>query len=247
MTPSTEIGAYVARGFSPGGFSFAFPSGDAFNDGVTPASLPEFDEETRTLYEFFVRTRTPDDRLQLSANVFYNDISNPRLVSRSVLPNGDDASFIINGDEAESYGLEVAAEFQANERLKLFGSLGLLRSKLTKFSASPDVEGNELREAPEYTLNMGFSWDVTPKFTVGGDVSWIDGYYSDFTNDPDNEVPDRTLVNLNASYALSDEFELYGYVDNVFDESEAQFLFRSGERGVITKPREIGFGLRATF
>lgn len=247
VNDTTEVGAVVSRGFSPGGFSFAFPLAPLFGDRVTPASLPPFEAETRTVYEVFLRHQSPDNRLQLGANLFYNDISDPTLEARTTLPNGEDQSVIINGDQAKLYGLEVSADYQATERLRVFGALGVLRSELTRFDASPEVEGNELREAPKYTLSLGFDWSVTQRFSFGGDVSFVDGYFSDFTNDPINAVPSRTLVTLNTSYDLTDGVELYGYVDNVFDQSSPQFLFSAGSRGVLTKPREIGIGLRATF
>ena len=247
---NTRIGFVASRGFAPGGFSFSFPPG-AFNDGSTPLDLPEFEDETRTTYEIFARTTLMDGRLDLSGNIFYNDIRDIQIVSLIENPArpGNLIGVITNGDRARSYGLEVAANFQASDRFRLYGSLGLLESEFTEFDLSPEIVGNQLQEAPDTTITIGFDYDVTPDLKIGANVNHISGYFSNFANDSDFEVPSRTIANFNASYTPSENVELYAYVNNVFDERSPTFLFGSGAAaaGGVTTPRQIGFGLRTRF
>lgn len=65
---------------------------------------------------------------------------------------------------------------------------------------------------------------MTDRLTVGGDVRHVTGYYSDADNTSDYEVDPYTVANLSASYDLNDQFELYGYVNNVFDENEVTWV-----------------------
>ena len=192
-----------------------------------------------------------DGRLDLSGNIFYNDIRDIQIVSLIENPArpGNLIGVITNGDRARSYGLEVAANFQAPDRFRLYGSLGLLESEFTEFDLSPEIVGNQLQEAPDTTITIGFDYDVTPDLKIGANVNHISGYFSNFANDSDFEVPSRTIANFNASYTPVENVELYAYVNNVFDERSPTFLFGSGAAaaGGVTTPRQIGFGLRTRF
>lgn len=247
---NTRVGFVASRGFNPGGFSYSFPDG-AFNDGVTPLDLPVFEDETRNTYEIFARYTSTDGRLSLSTNVFYNDITNAQIVSLIENPvrPGNLIGVITNADKARSYGLEFAADFQATDQLRIFGSLGLIESEFTSFPLSPDIEGNELQEAPDTTLSLGVSYDVTPEFNVGIDVNYTAGYFSNFANDEELAVPSRTITNINASYELREGVEIYSFVTNVFDERSPTFLFGSGasRAGGVSEPRQVGFGARVKF
>lgn len=249
-TETTRVGFVAARGFAPGGFSFAFPDG-AFNDGVTPLLLPEFEDETRWTYEIFARARMLNDRLDLSANLFYNDIDDIQIVSLIENPAapGSQIGVITNGDRAVTYGLELSADYQVTSDLRLFGSLGLLDSEFKSFSSSPEVVGNELQEAPDTTLSIGLDYNFTRNLNVRADMNYVSGYFSNFANDPQLKVPDRTIVNLNATYTPRDNVELYAFVNNLFDERSPTFLFGSGafESGGVTTPRQVGFGARMRF
>ncbi|MEM1375392.1 MAG: TonB-dependent receptor [Pseudomonadota bacterium] len=247
---TTRIGFVAARGFAPGGFSYAFPAG-AFNDGVTPLDLPEFEDELRNTYEVFIRSLLLDNRLEVSANLFYNDITDKQIVSLIENPvrPGSQIGVITNADEAESYGLELSADFQATDALRIYGSLGLLRTEFTSFPLSPEIEGNEFQEAPDTTVSLGMNYDITPDFTVGANVTYVSGYFSNFANDDELAVPERTIADISASYRPSDRVELYGYVTNLFDERSPTFLFGSGEfeSGGVTRPQEFGIGARVRF
>lgn len=247
---NTRLGLVASRGFAPGGFSFSFPPG-AFNDGVTPLDLPEFEDETRTTYEIFARTTLMDGRLDLSGNIFYNDINDIQIVSliENPVQPGNFIGVITNGEQARSYGLEVSANFEASESLRIYGSVGLLESEFTSFPLSPEIVGNELQEAPDTTITVGFDYDITPEFNIGANVNHIGGYFSNFANDPELSVPSRTITNVNASYRPRENIEVYAYVTNLFDELSPTFLFGSGVNaaGGVTTPRQIGFGVRTRF
>ncbi|MEM9314325.1 MAG: TonB-dependent receptor [Pseudomonadota bacterium] len=248
LSDTVSLGAFVAQGFTPGGFGFSRPPADGGRgDGETPFALPEFDEELRTTYEAFLRSLFLDGRLEVLVNVFFNDIDDIQLRESVEIGEGLFASIIVNAQEGQTYGLEIATSYSANSWLDLSGSLGLLETEITEFSQAPTIEGNELERAPGVTANFGI--DVTPsdRLSLGASVSYTGGYFSAFNNLPLEETNARTLVDLRASYLVTDRVELYGVANNIFDETELTELFGGARFGSSIKPQEFVVGIRASF
>lgn len=236
----------VSRGFNPGGIGGSILG--IF--GIIPLPDPffEFQEETVTNYELAMRGRFLDGRLFVAANLFYSDFDDYQFTIPTLLPGGFVDSIVSNAEGVETYGLEIEAQYEATNQLRLIGSLGLLHTEVTEFSGSAeDIVGNELPVAPPVTLSLGLDYDVTDRITIGGQVRYSAGYYSDIQNTEAAQIDDFTLVDLRASYRLNDQAELFGYVNNVFDVVEPVQLFTGGDVGVTTEPLEVGFGVRATF
>lgn len=236
----------VSRGFNPGGVGTSL--GAIFGLIPLPSPFVEFDEETVTSYEFSMRGRFLEDRLFVGANLFFSDFDDYQFSIATVLPTGDIDSIISNAERVETYGLEVDAQFQANDRLQLTGSLGLLHSEVKQHdSAAISIVGNELAFAPEVTASLGLDYAITDRLFVGGQVRYSAGYFSDIANTAANEVSSLTLVDLQARYAVTDAAELYAYVNNVADTVQGVEKFGNGTSGVTNRPREFGFGVRARF
>lgn len=238
----------ASRGFNPGGIG-----GSLLGIlGVIPIADPffAFDEETVTNIEFGMRGRFLDQRLFVAANLFYSDFENYQFGVPTLLPGGFVDTIVTNAEGVETYGLEVEGQFQANDRLTLTGAVGLLQTEVTDFDNSAnDLIGNSLPNAPEYSIAVGFNYAVTNRFDIGGQLRHTDGYFSDIENSDEFEVSSRTLVDLRASYDVTERVEAYFYVNNVFDEITPLFLFDSNgsTAGATTIPREFGIGLRAVF
>ena len=134
-----------------------------------------------------------------------------------------------------------------NDRLRLIGSLGFLRSEIKEIStAAAPIVGNELPFTPDVTASLGFDYELSPGFAVGGQVRFTDSYFSDIANTQIARVSSYTTLDLRASYQLSDAAQMYVYVNNVFDEIAPVSLFGVTPRiGSTSSPREIGFGVRA--
>ena len=193
-----------------------------------------------------------DDRLNLSGNLFYTDLRNAqRAVSTRISTNVVEI-ITVNAEEAVSYGLEVAADYQASDTLMIWGSAGWLKTEFRKFSSAvDDHEGNSFGEAPELTMTLGASYDVTDRFTVSGDVTHVAGYYSDDLNTDDLKTEAYTLANVQASYTADFGGTFFAYVNNVADIDAATSLsFARGggaKTASLVAPREFGIGLRYDF
>jgi catecholate siderophore receptor len=107
------------------------------------------------------------------------------------------------------------------------------------------TDGDELALTPNFFANLWTTYDVTKYFTVGGGIqyvgeSWIgrtDDALRIIKNGRYGKVPDYFLVNLYASYDLTDNVELSLNVDNVFDELYLTTANWNGAWGYLGPPR----------
>lgn len=247
MSPEVTLGALVSKGYNPGGVGLGFYTGQYF----------EYEEETVWNYELFARANLMDNRLALTANLFYDDYRNAqRFVTFT--KDGETDYTTVNADKAIAYGLELGADYQATDSLRLKAGLGLLHTEITEFSASTaDLEGSEFARAPSYTASFGAEWKTTDKLTLSGDVRYIDGYYSDDENTEAYEVDGYTIVNVGASYLLSDNVRFFGTVSNLLNEEAATWIhsYRGYVNGSVTStsaatvvdPRSVSLGLTVDF
>lgn len=227
---TTTVGFSVSKGSNPGGSGLNF---------VTSAYY-EYDDESVWTYEAYLRSSMLNDRLAVSANLFLSDYKDQQVgLGRSTL----------NAEKARTYGLEMAASFKATNDLNLKLGVGLLDTEIREFSAAPSVVGNDLSRAPNATIRLGASWNATEKLTLNANVRHVSSYYSDTINTPAHKIDAVTLTNISASYDLTDDVELYGYVENLFDEVSPTWV-----RGVtgtvgtrVSDPRMIGLGVRFQF
>jgi len=241
ITPDVTVGGLINRGFNPGGVAFDFVNGQ-------PA---EFDAETLWNYEIFGRANLFDDRLSVSANIFYTDFHDSQRYFQTVLPGSAVTQYItLNAERAYSYGLEFAVGYQVLDNLLLTANAGVLQSEITEFNALPTVEGNEFSKSPGYTLGFGVDWNVLENLTLSANVEHFDGYYSDDLNTPAFQVDPYTIANARATYQFHDHLQVFGYVNNIFDERVPTYLEnRPGVANfaVMTAPRMFGIGAKATF
>ena len=241
ITPDVTVGGLVNRGFNPGGVAFDFLNGQA---------LP-FKAETSWNYEIFGRANLLDDKLFVSANLFYTDYHDSQRYFQTVLPGSSVTQLLtLNAERAHAYGLEVAMSYQVLDNLRVNANAGVLQSEISEFDTLPSVEGNEFGKAPGYMLGFGVDWSVLENLTLSANVEHFDGYYSDDLNTPAFQVDPYTIANARATYQVHDHFQLYGYVNNIFDERVPTYL--ENRPGVasfatMTAPRMFGIGAKATF
>lgn len=242
VTPDWTVGGLISKGYNPGGVSLDFVSSKEWED---------YDAETVWNYELFTRASLMEDRLFLSGNLFYMEYDNAQhSITQTV--NGTTYIHTINADKSDAYGLELAADFRATEALTLRASLGLLSTEITKFSDAAAYEGNEFSRSPGKMLSLAVGWDVTDKLNLGGQVRYVDGYYSDTANSETYAVDDYALLDLKASYEVREGMEVYGYVNNVLDDRSP--VLKQAARGDVsfvqasmTSPRMVGIGIRGSF
>lgn len=79
-------------------------------------------------------------------------------------------------------------------------------------------------------------------------MTYTDGYFSAFDNDPLELTNSRTLVDLRAAYQVSQNVEIYGAANNIFDERELTEIFSAASNfGSTFTPQEFVGGVRVRF
>ena len=243
VSDDLTVGALVSKGYNPGGVSLSFSTGEWLT----------FDPETAWNYELFGRAGLMDGRLLLTGNLFYTRFKDSQRVLPDYLNGIPYGNVVVNADRATSYGLEVQADFEATDTLRLHGGLGLLRTKIDRLQNVSGVsyEDNDFGRSPGAMVNLGAEWDVLPNATISGSVRYVDDYYSTDENDPAYRIGEYTIGNIRFTYRPREDMELFAYVNNVFDENKPTYMFDDRSAGGIIasmlEPRQAGIGMNWRF
>jgi iron complex outermembrane recepter protein len=79
--------------------------------------------------------------------------------------------------------------------------------------------GDRMPGIPENRLKLGADYWITPKLKFGGDMVAADGqvFFGDESNQ-DKLLPGYAVFNLHASYDVTPKVQLYGLINNLFDQ-----------------------------
>ncbi|SCM78461.1 TonB-dependent receptor [uncultured Pleomorphomonas sp.] len=244
LTPDVTVGALISRGYNPGGVNLSF----AGKDYIT------FKEETVWNYELFVRAALLNNRLNLTGNLFYADYTDSQRLLPDYLGSIQYGSVVVNADSAQAYGLEVGADYRVFDNLRLKAGAGLLHTEIGQFTDALGIsyKDNEFGSAPGYMLSVGLDWTIIPDLKLGLEARFTDGYYSTDENKPAYEVDKYVVANARLSYALHEHMEIYGFVNNIFDERSPLYFSTDRSSGINTvanmlEPRTFGIGIKGTF
>ena len=127
------------------------------------------------------------------------------------------------------------------------------------------LPGNQIPRLPRNLVKVNVEYALTDAWKVGGNALFVSSQY--FVGDESNQfpkLPSYTVFNLHTSYQINKIFQIYGRVDNVFDnrystigtffDREALPNFANGGAEFVdprslspARPRAFYAGLRATF
>jgi iron complex outermembrane receptor protein len=86
------------------------------------------------------------------------------------------------------------------------------------------VPGNRIPGLPLNQGKLGAFYSPTPRWTIGADMAIVGSRY--FVGDDANQnpkLPGYWLVNLHASYQLTKEVQIFGLINNAFNQRVALF------------------------
>jgi outer membrane receptor protein involved in Fe transport len=174
-------------------------------------------------------------------------------------------------------GIEAQVNLQS-KALQLYASYALVDARfldaLEVGSNSPFADangnvqilpGNRIPAIPRNRIKAGFDYSITDALKVGGDALFVSDQY--FVGDESNQaqrLPSYTVFNAHASYQIDKTFQIYGRVDNIFDNRYATYgtFFDTGAVPNFSnggapfadarslspaRPRAFYAGLKATF
>lgn len=241
--PATTLGVTLSRGYNGGGAAFTYD---------VPYVNYSFQPEYVWTLESFARRRALDDRLLLTANVFYSRYKDMQLPF-DLNPDPKIWAYVVrNAPRAETYGAELGATWQATRSLRFNADVGLLHARVTEYPGS-GVEGNELPRAPTFTAVLGATWRHPSGLELGANARYSSAYYSDITNVPRGRVEPGWLANARASYPVGNA-RLFAYVNNVFDskrplqlDADPSAASNAADVATLPRPRTIGVGMEVWF
>ena len=197
--PVDDVLLYISysRGYRSGTFN-----GLAYGSANQVYFVPP---EQVNAYEFGFKTRFADNRVQINGSLFYYDYKGQQgqVVDATATAN------LISLDGTLK-GIEIDAQFQATDKLRLSAAFGILDSKydggacpanpatIPNFPAQlgscvvssggpVSVAGNPFPYAAKSSVNLGFDWDALEigdgKVTVHGDAAYSGRFFFDSFKD----------------------------------------------------------------
>jgi outer membrane receptor protein involved in Fe transport len=80
--------------------------------------------------------------------------------------------------------------------------------------------GDHIPGIPRNNFKLRADWQVTPKLSIGGTLVYASSQYAQGDNnnqDSNGPVPGYTIFNLDARYYITDQLQVFGRINNLFD------------------------------
>jgi|TARA_Y100000310_G_scaffold340882_1_gene438175 iron complex outermembrane receptor protein len=213
----------ATRGFKSGGFGATTTQAEA---------LEGFDPEYVWSYEFGLKSRFLEDRLQANIAMYKADYTDLQFRSGTV----GTSSFVGNAGEGSTKGVESEFQFLPVENINLFLNYTYQDGKYNELViGTTDFSGNDLPLTPEHSLSLGGEFR-RPLRNIGDLIFMADYQYkSKAYLDPENSAGAVQEVDgiINASISLKfldskARISLFG--NNLTDEI---FITRANSLGVF--------------
>ena len=161
------------------------------------------------------------DRAVVSATYFnrqadneirYNGCSTPSTDPLCTVNGAGRWGYYRNVQKTEAQGVELVGRVDVTERLNVSANYTWTDAK----SASGATDGKRLTRRPEHMANFAADYAFTFGLKTGVAVRYVGETFNNDTNTA--KVDAYTLVDLRASYPINDALEIYGRIENAFDE-----------------------------
>jgi len=233
---STFISA--TKGFKSGGWNAR---------GTTPGQIVPFGPEQVWNYEAGLRSVLAENTVSFNLTAFFMDTEGVQVPSAFTRPNGAIAFITQNFADLENKGVEMDLNYQPNEDLTLYASLGYQDIDYKNLPpagiqqqadcvASPTNAGGGVGiiapdcsvarpvRAPDFSVSLGGSYDIAMgngwNLTPSANIRFVGETFVGTANQPGGFEDGYTLVN--AGIALSDESDKWRAViecKNCLDEA----------------------------
>ena len=191
----------VGTGFKAPTLADLFQNFPSFNFFGNPNLKPE----TSTGYDLGFEQTFLEERVQLGATYFHNDIDN-------LITINDTGTSLQNVGEATTYGVESFLTYTPWEPLTL-------RADYTFLIAMDDITDQELLRQPKHKASLNAAWHVTEAAVLSATLLYVGPWVDANRAGTMSGVPANgyTIVNLAGSYDLSQGLTAYARIDNLFD------------------------------
>lgn len=179
--------------------------------------------------------------------------------------------FFLNAGDTLRQGVELAAAYQ-NRTFSVYSSYAFIDATFqddlalpapnTPVGASdcPDLvpgefdpaappqcnfvnDGDSLPGIPQHRVKAGFQYWITPKWKFGSDFIYASDqfFFGDEANN-NRKLPEYTRVDLNTSYDVTGNIQIYGLIKNLFDKRYGLYgtFFDTDQAGEVSEAAGLG-------
>ncbi|MGE0714268.1 MAG: TonB-dependent receptor [Alphaproteobacteria bacterium] len=200
--------------------SYYIAYGTSFNPSAEYLALSantiDVDPEENRIYELGAKIDVLDGRLGLRGSIFRIDKTNARTPS----PDGSTVQ-VLQGEQRVD-GFELEATGQILPGWNIFAGYTYMNSEIRKSNTAAEV-GKKMPSTPEHSASLWTTYDITPRWQIGGGIFYQSKVYANATNA--NSVDGWVRTDLTAAYKITDAVELRLNVFNVFDEEYAAQVY----------------------
>jgi len=191
------------------GKAFKLPSMYALGHPLVgnPDLVPERSEQ----YEFELAQTFLDGDAHWSVTWFDGEFRNAIDFDSGPPP------MLVNRNRVDTQGFELAGWLNLEEAWRFDASVTQARSRIAS-------TGGEMRNRPEWRAGASAHWKPTASLTFSATASYTGSTFDSSIPTGDVDLPAYTLVDLAASWRISEKLEAWLAVDNLTDEQYQQFV-----------------------
>ncbi|MEL1251150.1 TonB-dependent receptor [Aurantiacibacter gilvus] len=164
-----------------------------------------------------------------------------RLVKNNLFTQTAPGGAIDQVGQRSSQGIEASIDLQLPAGFGLSANGTLLDANFDDFAG---FEGNTPPGVPESSANLELRWAGMDRFSARANLRYVGRRFTDNANT--FRVPAFTVVDLGASYNVTQNLTLSVTVQNLFDEDYAYTTY-GNEQWILGRPRSVDVALRASF
>lgn len=237
VAPDVTVGVTAGRGYNAGNSSITLSY---------PFTAYTYKPEYVWTYEGFVRAGLGHD-ISLTGNVFYSrykDMQLPYYLSALSIE-------IRNAERVNTYGAELGLAWRPSPKNEVFANVGLLKTKIERYSVDANSQGKELPRAPAFSFNSGFNFSPDGKFELGADVRYTSAYFSDTLNYAGGKISPYAVVNGRVAYTVGPA-RVFFTVRNLLNSFKATQVgvtpgYPEYDYATLLAPRKISAGVELRF
>lgn len=218
--------------FSPnnGETTLRFSYGEGFK---VPSLFQQFSDfgnvllepETSTSWDAGIAQFLLDGQIELAATVYQRNSENlidfiSCPVQTGICTNRPFGTYD-NVGRARARGLEIGVNLRPVDQL-------VIATSYTFVDAENRDSGLALARRPRHSVNASFDYEWSFGLETGLTVTHVSSSFDDAFNS--TEIPGYVLASLRAALPITENIELYGRVENLFDE-EYETIFQFGTAG----------------
>lgn len=187
------------------------------------------------------------DGLNVNAALFQTEKTNARTPAQG----GGDQLDVLDGRQ-RIRGFELNAVGLLTPEWNLYASYTFLEEAEVRSSNNPWEVGERLGGTPEHSFTLYTTYDITPRWTVGGGLEFVDSQVNNVPNKPGSrrrqvEIDSYTVFDASASYRFNNQFQIRLNVRNLTDEDYISQLAEGGAQGIPGAGRQAITTLRYDF